>query len=57
VDSVEQVSKNSFPADKVYLEDGLRLITCGGNFDWDKHEYRDNVIVYATLVRPAGSKA
>ncbi|MER5419176.1 class F sortase [Streptosporangium roseum] len=57
VDSVEQVDKNSFPADKVYLEDGLRLITCGGNFDWDKHEYRDNVIVYATLVTPAGSRA
>ncbi|GAA3136491.1 class F sortase [Streptosporangium carneum] len=51
VDSVEQVSKDRFPADKIYLEDGLRLITCGGNFDWDKHEYRDNVIVYATLVK------
>ncbi|WP_433251594.1 class F sortase [Streptosporangium sp. CA-135522] len=57
VDSVEQVGKDRFPADKVYLEDGLRLITCGGNFDWDKHEYRDNVIVYATLVKPAGSAA
>ncbi|WP_406318792.1 class F sortase [Streptosporangium sp. NBC_01639] len=55
VDTVERVSKDRFPADKVYLEDGLRLITCGGNFDWDKHEYRDNVIVYATLVKPAGS--
>ncbi|MFJ2030367.1 class F sortase [Streptosporangium sp. NPDC087985] len=55
VDSVERVSKDRFPADKVYLEDGLRLITCGGSFDWDKHEYRDNVIVYATLVKPAGS--
>ncbi|WP_371780867.1 class F sortase [Streptosporangium subroseum] len=51
VDSIERVSKNEFPADKVYLEDGLRLITCGGNFDWDKHEYRDNLIVYATLVK------
>ncbi len=51
VDSIEQVSKDHFPADKVYLQDGLRLITCGGNFDWNKHEYRDNVIVYATLVK------
>lgn len=51
VDSIEQVSKNRFPADKVYLEDGLRLITCGGKFDWDKNEYRDNLIVYATLVK------
>lgn len=51
VDSIEQVRKDRFPADKVYLQDGLRLITCGGTFDWDKHEYRDNVIVYATLVK------
>ncbi|MER7132495.1 class F sortase [Streptosporangium saharense] len=51
VDSIEQTSKERFPADKVYLQDGLRLITCGGTFDWDKHEYRDNVIVYATLVK------
>ncbi|GIH89440.1 hypothetical protein Psi01_00700 [Planobispora siamensis] len=57
VDSIEQVSKHDFPADKVYLEDGLRLITCGGKFDWDEDEYDDNVIVYATLVKPAEPKA
>ncbi|MET8047986.1 MULTISPECIES: class F sortase [unclassified Streptosporangium] len=51
VDTIEQISKSRFPADKVYLEDGLRLITCGGTFDWDNHEYRDNLIVYATLVK------
>jgi LPXTG-site transpeptidase (sortase) family protein len=51
VDTIEQISKNRFPADKVYLEDGLRLITCGGAFDWDSNEYRDNLIVYATLVK------
>lgn len=51
VDTIEQISKNRFPADKVYLEDGLRLITCGGAFDWDNNEYRDNLIVYATLVK------
>ncbi|MFI6453821.1 class F sortase [Streptosporangium amethystogenes] len=51
VDTIEQISKSRFPADKVYLEDGLRLITCGGTFDWDDHEYRDNLIVYATLVK------
>ncbi|MFI6506615.1 class F sortase [Streptosporangium sp. NPDC050855] len=50
VDTIEQISKNRFPADKVYLEDGLRLITCGGTFDRDENEYRDNLIVYATLV-------
>ncbi|MEW9528987.1 class F sortase [Microbispora sp. NPDC049125] len=51
VDSVERVSKDSFPAERVYAEDGLRLITCGGDFDWSRHEYRDNIIVYASFVR------
>ncbi|GAA3151294.1 hypothetical protein GCM10010466_47990 [Planomonospora alba] len=57
VDAIEQVSKDSFPADKVYVEDGLRLVTCGGEFDWDRNQYDDNVIVYATLVKPADSAA
>ncbi|GLW96274.1 class F sortase [Microtetraspora sp. NBRC 16547] len=48
VDSVERVPKTDFPAERVYAEDGLRLITCGGSFDWAHHEYRDNVIVYAS---------
>ncbi|MFC0864773.1 class F sortase [Sphaerimonospora cavernae] len=48
VDSVERVPKERFPAERVYAEDGLRLITCGGSFDWSRHEYRDNVIVYAS---------
>ncbi|MCC5579276.1 class F sortase [Microtetraspora sp. AC03309] len=52
VDSVERVPKSDFPAERVYTEDGLRLVTCGGSFDWANHEYRDNVIVYAS---PAGS--
>jgi LPXTG-site transpeptidase (sortase) family protein len=50
VDSVERIPKDEFPAERVYAEDGLRLITCGGAFDWSKHEYRDNVIVYASLI-------
>ncbi|WP_055482816.1 class F sortase [Sphaerimonospora mesophila] len=48
VDSVERVPKERFPAERVYTEDGLRLVTCGGDFDWSRHEYRDNVIVYAS---------
>ncbi|GAA5071007.1 LPXTG-site transpeptidase (sortase) family protein [Thermocatellispora tengchongensis] len=52
VDAVEQVHKDSFPARRVYVEDGLKLVTCGGAFDWKEHEYRDNVIVYASLVAP-----
>ncbi|MEV5413860.1 class F sortase [Thermopolyspora sp. NPDC052614] len=50
VDKVEQIPKNRFPAERVYLEDGLRLVTCGGTFDWSQHQYRDNIIVYASLI-------
>ncbi|SDH51493.1 LPXTG-site transpeptidase (sortase) family protein [Sinosporangium album] len=52
VDSLEQVDKGRFPTKRVYLGEGLRLITCGGSFDWKTREYRDNVIVYASPVRP-----
>ncbi|MBB5075066.1 class F sortase [Nonomuraea endophytica] len=48
VDSVEQVHKNDFPAKRVYVDDGLKLVTCGGKFDYAKGEYDDNVIVYAS---------
>jgi LPXTG-site transpeptidase (sortase) family protein len=50
VDSVEKVPKDAFPADRVYEGDGLRLVTCGGPFDWTHHQYVDNIIVYASLV-------
>ncbi|WP_344494162.1 class F sortase [Nonomuraea monospora] len=50
VDSIEQVHKDSFPAQRVYVEDGLKLVTCGGKFDYAKGEYLDNVIVYASQV-------
>lgn len=53
VDSVERVPKERFPAERVYTEDGLRLITCGGPFDWSQREYRDNIIVYASPAREA----
>jgi LPXTG-site transpeptidase (sortase) family protein len=48
VDSVEQVHKDRFPARRVYVDEGLRLVTCGGAFDWSDREYRDNIIVYAS---------
>jgi LPXTG-site transpeptidase (sortase) family protein len=48
VDAVEQVHKDAFPLRKVYVEDGLKLVTCGGRFDQAKGEYLDNVIVYAS---------
>ncbi|MFF4620041.1 class F sortase [Nonomuraea jabiensis] len=48
VDHIEQVHKDSFPTRRVYLEDGLKLVTCGGKFDYAKGEYLDNIIVYAS---------
>ncbi|MER7505672.1 class F sortase [Nonomuraea pusilla] len=48
VDAIEQVHKDRFPTRKVYLEDGLKLVTCGGVFDYAKGEYLDNIIVYAS---------
>ncbi|WP_327343184.1 class F sortase [Streptomyces europaeiscabiei] len=50
VDSVRTVAKADFPADEVYGNVDrpvLRLVTCGGPRTGD--EYRDNVIVFATL--------
>jgi sortase (surface protein transpeptidase) len=49
----EQIAKDSFPTEAVYGDTDvpeLRLITCGGSFDAAARSYRDNVIVYATLI-------
>lgn len=48
VDSIQQVHKDDFPAKRVYVDDGLKLVTCGGKFDYAKGEYLDNIIVYAS---------
>lgn len=53
VESVNQYSKDQFPTDLVYGatdEAALRLITCGGEFDSAERSYRDNIVVFATLV-------
>jgi hypothetical protein len=53
VDSVAHYPKRSFPADSVYGDidhAGLRLITCGGEFDQAARSYLDNVVVYASAV-------
>jgi hypothetical protein len=53
VTQVRQVAKDDFPTADVYapdLESSLRLITCGGQFDYDTHNYLDNVIVFASPV-------
>jgi hypothetical protein len=52
VDLVETASKAHFPTSKVYGPvpfAALRLVTCGGDFDYQAHSYVDNVIVYAHL--------
>jgi LPXTG-site transpeptidase (sortase) family protein len=53
VTQVRQVAKSDFPTQDVYAPDlasSLRLITCGGQFDYSTHNYLDNVIVFATPV-------
>lgn len=52
VTRVEQISKTAFPTETVYgdtTDAELRLITCGGQLDRERHSYRDNIIVYALL--------
>jgi hypothetical protein len=44
--------RTAFPTDAVYGDldhAGLRLITCGGDFDDDSGSYEDNVVVFATF--------
>ncbi|MEV6802218.1 class F sortase [Micromonospora rifamycinica] len=52
VDEVRAYPKEEFPTDLVYGPNdrpGLRVVTCGGQFDQGTASYRDNVIVFATL--------
>jgi Sortase domain len=51
VDSVERFPRGEFPTSRVYgpLDyPGLRLVTCGGQFDYRRHEYEDNLMVFAS---------
>jgi sortase (surface protein transpeptidase) len=53
VTRVEQYPKDAFPTAAVYGPvpgPELRLITCGGTFDRHAGSYRDNVVVYATVL-------
>ncbi len=53
VQRVGRYPKDKFPTEAVYfptLNRELRLITCGGEFNFASGHYRDNVVVYATLV-------
>ena len=53
VQRLQRYPKDEFPTEAVYfptLNRELRLITCGGEFDYGRHSYLDNIVVYATLV-------
>ncbi len=54
VTQVGRFAKDAFPTAAVYGDldhSGLRLITCGGEFDEGAQSYRDNTVVFADLVR------
>ena len=56
VAKVERYAKDRFPSAAVYGpidHAGLRLITCGGDFDAGSGHYQDNIVVYAALRRTA----
>ena len=53
VTGVRRFPKDHFPTQLVYGNTNhaaLRLITCGGSFDFSTGHYLDNVVVFATLV-------
>jgi len=52
VQRTAQYDKQRFPTDAVYyptLAPALRLVTCGGQFDFTAGHYRSNIIVFATI--------
>src|SRR6185437_6834037 len=54
VTSQRTYAKSSFPSKAIYgpVPDAeLRLITCGGTFDFATGSYLSNVVVYATLIK------
>lgn len=56
VRSTEQHAKEYFPTRRVYARSPrplLRLVTCGGGFNWTQRSYSDNVIVFAEFADPA----
>lgn len=51
VESVKSYPKTDFPTELVYGSTdqiGLRVVTCGGNFDEAAGSYPDNIVVFAT---------
>ncbi len=57
VTHVQQHRKDAFPTAAVYGDidhAGLRLITCGGEFDRRVNSYEDNIVVFAELINGIG---
>jgi Sortase domain len=57
VTRIDQFPRSGFPTSAVYGpidHAGLRLITCGGSYDAARHEYLDNVVVFAKLTAVRG---
>jgi sortase family protein len=59
VTGVRRYAKSNFPAKTIYRTPGyaaLRLITCGGVFDYSSRSYLSSIVVFASLTssRPAG---
>ena len=54
IDAVNSYRKDQFPTQAVYGPinyAGLRLITCGGQFNNTTHHYESNTVVFASLIR------
>jgi sortase (surface protein transpeptidase) len=52
VERTAQFLKKRFPTDDVYyptLSPKLRLVTCGGEFDFTAGHYKSNIVVFASL--------
>lgn len=53
VDAVAEYPKARFPTTTVYgntTNAALRLITCGGKFDFSERSYQDNIVAFASLI-------
>ena len=53
VEASERHAKDDFPTEAVYgatEQPTLRLVTCGGEFDYDMRSYKDNFVVFASMV-------
>ena len=54
VSGVREYPKDKFPAQAIYGPTGyaaLRLITCGGDFDYATGHYLSSIVVFASLVK------